>query len=71
MRETPRKTTSRRNFLRAAGGTSALAVAAAAALRPSEAQAYDPGNDETKAKYQETEHVKTFYRVNAYPTTGK
>jgi hypothetical protein len=71
MRETPRKTTSRRNFLRAAGGTSALAVAAAATLRPSEAQAYDPGDDETKGKYRETEHVKAFYRVNTYPSTGK
>jgi hypothetical protein len=59
----------RRNFLRAVGGVSTAAVAAAAAtLTPSEAQAYNPGEEETKTRYQETDHVKAFYRVNGYET---
>jgi len=57
---------SRRNFLRAFGGASTTAVAAAA-LAPSEAHAYDPGEEETRARYRETDHVKAFYRVNSYP----
>ncbi len=57
---------SRRNFFRAFGGASATAVAAVA-LTPSEADAYDPGEEETGARYQETDHIKNFYRVNRYP----
>ena len=62
----------RRNFLRAFGGASTTsAVAAAAALTPGEAQAYDPGEEEMRARYQETDHVKAFYRVNGYQTLEK
>lgn len=56
----------RRGFLGVVGGVSTVAVAAAA-LRPSEAEAYDPGEEEMRARYQETDHVKAFYRVNSYP----
>lgn len=63
---------SRRNFLRAFGGASTAAAAGAAvALTPGEAQAYDPGEQETRARYQETDHVKAFYRVNGYETLEK
>lgn len=50
----------RRNFFKAlgAGATVAVAVTPAAAV--------DPGKDETKARYRESEHVKDFYRVNRY-----
>ncbi len=62
----------RRNFLRAFGGASTTAVATAAAtLTPGEAQAYDPGEEETKTRYRETDHVKAFYRVNGYETLKK
>lgn len=57
----------RRGFLGVVGGVSTAAVAGAAALRPTEAAAYDPGEEETASRYQETEHVKTYYRVNGYP----
>ena len=57
---------SRRNVLRAFGGASTTAVAAAA-FAPTEAQAYDAGEEEMRARYQETDHVKAFYRVNRYP----
>jgi hypothetical protein len=62
----------RRNFLGAVGGASTAAAAAAVAvLSPSEAHAYDPGEEETRARYQETDHVKAFYRVNGYETLKK
>ena len=36
---------------------------------PTEAQADTENNDEKrKARYKETDHVKTFYRVNRYPS---
>jgi len=70
MQEKRQTALSRRNFLRAFGGASTTAVAAAT-LAPGEAQAYDPGEEETRARYQETDHVKAFYRVNGYQTLKK
>jgi hypothetical protein len=54
----------RRSFLRALG-----AGAAIMSVKPwaTEARADAQKNDEKlKAQYRETEHVKTFYRVNRY-----
>jgi hypothetical protein len=57
----------RRDFLRALGGGAGLA-AASGSLATS-AQADSESNEEKrKTRYRETEHVKTFYRVNGYPT---
>ena len=57
----------RRDFLRKLG-VGATAVAATAPLA-GEARADTETNDEKrKARYKETEHVKTFYRVNRYPS---
>ena len=54
----------RRSFFRAGGG---VAIAAAAAvLPPQEAEATESQAERTKARYSETDHVKTFYRVNRY-----
>ena len=63
----------RRNFLRTVGGASTAAVAAAAAapMAATEAQAYDPGSEETKGRYRESDHVKAFYRTNGYETLKK
>jgi hypothetical protein len=62
----------RRGFLGAFGGAStAVAATAVATLSPGEAQAYDPGEEETGPRYQETDHVKAFYRVNGYETLKK
>lgn len=67
-----RKAMNRRNFLRAVSGASTVAMATAAAgLTPGEAQAYDPGEEETGPRYKETDHVKAFYRVNGYETLKK
>ena len=57
----------RRDFLRALGGGAGLA--AAAGSLPTRAEADSENNEEKrKSRYRETEHVKTFYRVNRYPT---
>ena len=44
------------------------AAAAASPIAPTEAEAYDPGKEETKARYRETDDVKAFYRTNGYET---
>lgn len=62
----------RRNFLGGFGGVSTIAVAAAAApITATEAEAYNPGEEETRSRYRETDHVKAFYRVNGYETLKK
>ena len=62
----------RRGFLRSLGGASTAAVAAAASpIAATEAEAYDPGGDETRARYRETDQVKAFYRSNGYETLKK
>jgi hypothetical protein len=68
--EKSRTALNRRNFLGAVGGATAV-TAAASPVASTEAQAYDPGNDETKARYRETDHVKAFYRTNGYETLKK
>jgi hypothetical protein len=70
MQEKKQTALNRRNFLLAFGGASTSAVAAVT-LTPGKAQAYDPGEEETRARYRETEHVKAFYRVNGYETLKK
>ena len=54
----------RRSVFRAGGG---VAIAAAAAVLPTqEAEATESQAERSKARYSETDHVKTFYRVNRY-----
>ncbi|HEY7244694.1 MAG TPA: twin-arginine translocation signal domain-containing protein [Xanthobacteraceae bacterium] len=66
----PRETkpsTGRRDFLRTLG-LGATAAATAAAPVTKSARADTESNDEKrKARYHETEHVKTYYRVNRFP----
>ncbi len=72
MTQKTNKAMDRRNFLRSLGGASTVAAAAAASpLAATDANAYDPGQDETKARYRESEHVKAFYRTNGYETLKK
>lgn len=71
MQQKPPRAMDRRSFFRALGGVSTAAVAAAA-MSPREAKAYDPGDEETRARYQaDAKDVKTFYRVNGYETLKK
>jgi hypothetical protein len=57
----------RRDVLRALGGGAGLAAAGGALTTAARA---DSENNEEKRKprYRETEHIKTYYRVNRYPT---
>jgi hypothetical protein len=55
----------RREVLRALGAGAGVAAAAPLATG---AKADTENNDEKrKARYKETDHVKTYYRVNRYP----
>jgi hypothetical protein len=67
------KAMDRRNFLRTVGGASTVAVAAVASpIAATEAEAYNPGGDETRARYQpDAADVKAFYRTNGYETLKK
>jgi hypothetical protein len=57
----------RREFLRTLGA--GATVAAAAGSLAGEARADTETNEEKrKARYRETDHVKTYYRVNRYPS---
>jgi hypothetical protein len=72
MKDDKTKAMDRRNFLRTVGGASTAAVAAVASpIAATEAQAYDPGQEETKTRYRESDHVKAFYRTNGYETLKK
>ena len=48
-------------------GGSAVAAAAVAPLASGEAVADESQAERVKARYKETDHVKTYYRVNRYP----
>ena len=58
----------RRDFLRALGAGTGVAVAAAGPLAGSARADSETAAEKTKARYRETDHVKAFYRVNRYPT---
>jgi len=66
MKPMSRATLQRRQFLGALG----LGAAVTATPRlATEAMADSETSDEKrKARYKETEHVKTFYRINQYPS---
>jgi hypothetical protein len=68
MKRERKATVGRRDFLRTLGAGATFAAGAAAPLAQS-ARADTESNDEKrKSRYKETEHVKTFYRVNRYPS---
>ena len=68
MKKEPKAALGRREFLRTLGAGATVAAASAAPLA-SAARADTETNDEKrKARYRETEEVKTFYRVNRYPS---
>ena len=68
MKDEKKTTVGRRDFLRKVGIGAVGAGAAVAAPLVETARADTETNDEKrKARYQETDHVKTYYRVNRYP----
>jgi predicted RNA methylase len=62
-----KSTVGRREFLRTLGAGAGLAAVAATPMA-TQAVAAESDADKKKARYQETDHVKTFYRVNRYPS---
>ena len=67
MKQQDKSKVGRRDFLRAMGAGAGLAVTAAAPIA-TEAVAAESDADKKKARYKESEHVKSFYRVNRYPS---
>jgi hypothetical protein len=66
MRSDHKPTLGRRDFLRALGAGAAVAAAAPLAI---DAKADTETNSEKrKSRYNETDHVKAYYRVNRYPS---
>jgi len=62
------RTFGRRELLRALGAGAGVAAATAAPLATAARADSENNTEKRKARYQETDHVKTFYRVNSYPT---
>ena len=56
----------RRQVFRALGG-GAAAAAAAAPLAPQARADSESDDEKRKARYRESDEVKTYYRVNRYP----
>jgi hypothetical protein len=68
MKDEKKTTVGRRDFLRKVGIGAVGAGAAVAAPLTGPAHADSESFDEKrKARYQETDHIKTYYRVNRYP----
>ena len=59
----------RRGFFKAFAGIGAAAALGAGGARPVVAQ--ETGDERTKARYQETDHVKAYYRTNRYYKMGE
>ena len=68
MTKEPKRTLVRREFLRTIGAGATVAAAASTPLA-GEARADTESNDEKRrSRYRESAEVKTFYRVNRYPS---
>ena len=69
MKQRHKSTTGRRDFLRVlAAGAGAGVAAMRAAPLATDAVAAESQREKRQARYKETEHVKTFYKVNRYPS---
>ena len=68
MRDEKKTTGGRRDFLRKVGigAVGAGATLATPLITPAQADS-ESDQDKRKARYKETDHVKTYYRVNRYP----
>jgi hypothetical protein len=66
MKTSDRTKVGRRDVLRALGA-GAGAAATMGSLTTGARADTETNDEKKKARYRETEHVKTFYRVNKYP----
>jgi hypothetical protein len=56
----------RRDFLKVIGAGAGAAAAVVPMVVAPSAEARETGAERTKARYRETDHVKTFYKTNRY-----
>ena len=68
MKERDKATVGRRDFLRTMATGAGVAAVASGPLATVAAADSENNDEKRKARYKETDHVKTFYRVNRYPT---
>ena len=66
MKQQDKKSVGRREFLRTLGAGASVAAVAATPMAAAPAAAQTAEDPKKKARYQNTDHVKTFYRVNGY-----
>ena len=68
MKDEKKTTGGRRDFLRKVGigAVGAGATLATPLITPAQADS-ESDQEKRKARYKETDHVKTYYRVNRYP----
>ena len=67
MKSTEKTTVGRREFLRTISLGAGVAVTAAAPLVTAAKADTETHAEKRKSRYQETDHVKTYDRVNGYP----
>ena len=68
MKQRDKATVGRRDFLRAMATGAGVAAVSAGPLATTAAADSENNDEKRKTRYKETDHVKTFYRVNRYPT---
>ena len=68
MKQQDKATVARRDFLRALATGAGVAAVSAGPLATHAAADTENNDEKRKSRYKETDHVKTFYRVNRYPT---
>jgi hypothetical protein len=68
MKKSEERKVGRREFLRTLGAGAGVAAATAVPAATSALADSENASDKRKSRYKETDHVKTFYRVNRYPS---
>ena len=67
MKSKGKTTVGRREFLRTLGAGATAAAATSGPLVGEALADTETDDEKRKPRYRETEHVKTYYRVNRYP----
>jgi hypothetical protein len=68
MKKQDKPTVGRRDFLRVLGAGAGAAAVSTGPLTNSAMADTETNDEKRKARYKETDNVKTFYRVNRYPS---